>query len=433
MDGTPHDPRPGRVAAAVLVIGFGVMLALNAPGQLSYDSVTQLADGRTGHYNSWHPPLMAWLLGVFDSVVPGTFLFLLFQSLLLLGGLLALLALKPRGWLSVGVALVIVLTPQWLVYQGDIWKDMLFADAAIAGFAALAWHARRPHPAWAILALLLLVLAAAVRQNGVVLLPVAAVILALTAPGRWRHGLVFLAISLVLLLGLNLVLASRSDGGDGAAAEIRLAQSYDLAGAFAREPNLSVPLPPDLDRLLRGPGARLYTPLRNDPFAADQAIAKARSDAPDGAISTAWKALVLNHPGLYLRVRWADFAAVVTTPDSDVCHFATTGVTGPPQLLRQLGLSVRNRTQDRTLKSYARLFFGTPLFSHTVWGLLAILLLIVLLLRPAPADKAVAGMLAGALFFSLTFFFISIACDYRYLIFLDLAVMAASLYAIRKS
>src|SRR6202000_2161818 len=42
------------------------MLALNAPGQLSYDSVTQLADGRTGHYNSWHPPLMAWR--VYDVV-----------------------------------------------------------------------------------------------------------------------------------------------------------------------------------------------------------------------------------------------------------------------------------------------------------------------------------------------------------------------------
>jgi hypothetical protein len=45
LDGKPHDRFPCRVAAAVLVIGFGVMLALNAPGQLSYDSVTQLADG----------------------------------------------------------------------------------------------------------------------------------------------------------------------------------------------------------------------------------------------------------------------------------------------------------------------------------------------------------------------------------------------------
>ncbi len=437
MAGLLPDTRPGRAAAAILVIGYGVMLALNAPGQLSYDSVTQLADGRTGHYNSWHPPLMAWLLGVFDSLVPGTFLFLLFQSLLLLGAFLALLALKPRGWLSAGLALLIVLTPQWLLYQGDIWKDILFADAAIAAFAVLAWQARQPHPVLQVLALLLLVLAAAVRQNGLILLPVAAITLVLTTPEpqnrRWRAALVFLAASLVLLFGLNLVLAARGDGGDGAAAEIRLAQSYDLAGAFARESSLSVPLPPELDRLLRGPGARLYTPLRNDPFAADPALAKARSDAPEGAISTAWQALVLNHPWLYLKVRWADFAAVVTTPDSEVCHFATTGVVGPPQLLRQLGLSVRNRTQDQALKSYARLFFGTPLFSHIAWGLLAILLLIALLRHPSPADKAVAGLLAGALLFSLTFFFISIACDYRYLIFLDLAVMASSLYAIRKA
>ncbi len=192
MDGKPHFLRPDRIAAAVLVMGYGAMLALNAPGQISYDTVTQLADGRSGHYNSWHPPLMAFLLGVFDRLVPGTLLFLLFQSLLLLGGLLALLALKPRGWPSVALALLIVLTPQWLLYQGEIWKDVLFADAAIAGFAALAWHAAR-HGGLADFArwLLLVVLAAATRQNGVVLLPAAAVTLAVMAPGRWRRASAF--------------------------------------------------------------------------------------------------------------------------------------------------------------------------------------------------------------------------------------------------
>src|SRR6185437_14885870 len=177
------------------------MVALNAPGQLSYDSVTQLADGRAGHYNTWHPPVMAWLLGLFDSLVPGTLLFLLFQSLLLLAGLLGLLALRPRGWLAPLLALVIVLTPQWLLYQGEIWKDVLFADAAIAGFAALAWYAERPGLAPALAALVLLVLAAAARQNGVLLLPVAAAALGFSAPRRWRHGAGFLAAGLLLLLG----------------------------------------------------------------------------------------------------------------------------------------------------------------------------------------------------------------------------------------
>ena len=38
---------------------------------------------------------------------------------------------------------------------------------------------------------------------------------------------------------------------------------------------------------------------------------------------------------------------------------------------------------------------------------------------------AVAGLLLGALVFTLTFAAISIACDYRYLILLDLAAMTA--------
>ena len=82
------------IASAILIAGFAVMLAMNAPGQLSYDSVAQLADARAGLYNSWHPPVMDWLLGLFDRLVPGTLLFLIFQGLLLLLALLALLWLQ---------------------------------------------------------------------------------------------------------------------------------------------------------------------------------------------------------------------------------------------------------------------------------------------------------------------------------------------------
>src|SRR3954463_140879 len=103
-----------KAASAILLAGFAAMLALTAPGQLTYDSVTQLASGRSGAYNSWHPPVMAWLLGLFDSILPGTLLFLLFQSLLILGALLAILWLRPRGWSTALVALAIMSMPQWL-------------------------------------------------------------------------------------------------------------------------------------------------------------------------------------------------------------------------------------------------------------------------------------------------------------------------------
>ena len=429
---------PRRVASGILLAGFAVMLAMNAPGQLSYDSVTQLADGRSGSYNSWHPPLMAFLLGLFDRVVPGTGLFLLFQSGLLLVALLALLWLKPRGWLTPMIALAIVLTPQWLLYQGEIWKDVLFADAAIAGFAALAVAgSRNLSRPWLAGSALLLTLAACTRQNGLVLLPVAAVTLGMIAHRQgargWTYGAIFLLGTLGLGGGVTLALAARGDGGDGAAAQLRLGQSYDLAGAFSRQPGLALPLThdaPTLDRLLRA--TRLYTPLRNDPMAGDVEIQQAISNAPAGAIARSWRSLVLGHPVLYLQTRLAVFAALAGTPDATACHFAPVGVDGDPVMIARLGLKSGARPQDRMLARYARAFFATPVYSHLFWGALAIVLLVLLLRRPSPGDLAVAGLLAGALLFAVTFVIIAIACDYRYLAFLDLSAMAASLYAVSK-
>jgi len=49
--------------------------------------------------------------------------------------------------------------------------------------------------------------------------------------------------------------------------------------------------------------------------------------------------------------------------------------------------------------------------------------------RRRPADIVAAAMLASAFAFAASFFVISVACDYRYLYFLDLAVIAATLYA----
>ena len=429
---------PRRLAALILLAGFAAMLALNAPGQLSYDSVTQLADGRRGFYNSWHPPLMAFLLGLFDRLVPGTLLFLVFQSALMLGALLILLWLKPRNWTAPVVALGIVLTPQWLLFQGEIWKDMLFADAAIAGFAALAVAAARglSRP-WLAASALLLTVAACTRQNGLVLLPVAAVTLGLIARRQglkgWIYGAAFLLATVGLGTAVTLALAVRGDSGDGASAQLRLGQSYDLAGAFSRQPGLALPLSrtaPALDRLLRSQGATLYTPLHNDPMAADPAIGQAISGAPRGAIAQSWRTLVLEHPALYLQTRRAVFAALVRTPDAFACHFAPVGVDGAPQLMTALGLTPGIRPQDGMLAQYAQAFFATPVYSHLFWAALALVLMVVLLRRREPADLAMAGLLAGALLFALTFVIIAIACDFRYLAFLDLSAMAAALYSV---
>ena len=68
------------------------------------------------------------------------------------------------------------------------------------------------------------------------------------------------------------------------------------------------------------------------------------------------------------------------------------------------------------------------MFAHPVYAAVVLLALVALLRRRRPQDLAMAGLLAAALVFSLSFFVISIACDYRYLYVLDLSAIAAALY-----
>jgi hypothetical protein len=436
------DAKPRRAAAAILVAGYGAMLAMGAPGQLSYDSVVQLRDGRTGHYDTWHPPVMAWLLGLFDALSPGTLLYLLFTSGLTLAALLGLLWLPRRvGWGAAIAAAMLVLTPQWLLYQSDIWKDVLFADAALAGFAALAvaaahWPGRWP---WLIASTVLLALAAMARQNGVVLLPVAGVTLAIIAARHnsrntaLLYGMVFLLATAALVFAVNATLAARGDGGEGVRGELRVAQIYDLAGALKKQPALALtPLDqaaPVLARVLRERGVARYSVQRLDPVMNDQPIGDAIDDAPEGSIFATWRNLVFHHPALYLGERLPVFWQVLGTPDLLSCHPFYTGVGGPPDVLKSLGIVAHRSERAHLLADYGEELTGTPVFSHLTFVALAAAVLVFLLRRRQAADIAVAGLVAGALLFTFTFVIVSVACDYRYLYFLDLAAMAGAVYA----
>ena len=138
--------------------------------------------------------------------------------------------------------------------------------------------------------------------------------------------------------------------------------------------------------------------------------------------------LVLDHPGLYLRERWPVFRWVIAPPDLLVCHPDVVGVDGPPDLLKQLGLTAHIRPQDRFLYFYVAHFFHTPdPLPSSVRGDGAPVPDRCWHGGAAPADIAVAGLEAAALIFALSFFVVSIACDYRYLYFLDLAAMTGVL------
>jgi hypothetical protein len=74
------------------------------------------------------------------------------------------------------------------------------------------------------------------------------------------------------------------------------------------------------------------------------------------------------------------------------------------------------------------MFFGTPVLSHLSFAILSLAITVVLVLRGRPSDWVMAGLQAGALAFAGSFILIALACDYRYLYFLDLAALLGLVY-----
>jgi 4-amino-4-deoxy-L-arabinose transferase-like glycosyltransferase len=432
-----------KVIAAILAAGFVLTVAVNWPGHLSYDSVLQLGQARSGVYNTWHPPVMAWLMGMGDALIPGTGLFTAFDAALAFGAVAAAawLGRERAGWIAVGVAAVAVVLPQLLIYQGIVWKDVLFGDAAVAGFACFAIAANGTRRwSFAGAGFVLLVLAGLARQNGLVLLPFAAIaagwIAAREGVTRGRaaaFGAGVFAGLLASVLAASALLNLRSDGEPGPTEQLRLLQIYDLAGAVAHDPGLALAGldadDPEMAGAIRVQAPRLYTPVRNDPLISAPGMQKPLRALDEDALSADWRALVLHRPWLYLRVRSADFVQVLFTPDIAACRPIFTGIEAPENLLRGLGLAGRRDARDLFFDRYGKAFFRTPVLSHMPFLLIALSGIVLFLRRRRPEDIAFAAMLSGALAFTASFFAISIACDYRYLYMLDLSALVALLYA----
>ena len=412
--------------------------------------MVQLLEGRTGVYSTWHPPVMSWLLGLGDAIVPGTGVFVTFDVALVFGALLSLLWLGSTiSWAAAAVAALCVFSPQFLLYQGIVWKDVLFADAAVAGFVCLAhaaqnWRAIRPRIALVVLAFLFFVLAALARQNGIVVGLAGAVALGWIAAREsggtpWRHAFAYGGGALLgaAILGIcaNAALYARSDADPenfGPIAQMKLLQNYDIVGMVAARPGLELTklddTEPALAKAIRTDGVRLYTPQRNDTLASSVPLQTALANSDASEIRDQWIDLILHHPGLYLATRARAFEWVAFTPQIGRCVPFAVGVGGPQDEMQRLGLMPRLDGRDVALQKYANVFVGTPVFSHVTFGLIALIALFPLLRRRRPADIAMAFMLIGAFAFTLSFFVISIACDYRYLYPLDLSAMFAAFY-----
>jgi len=448
----PRESRAGArewrwiAAVGILALGWAAALAAGIPGHFSVDSVSQLAQGRVGRFDDWHPPLMAWLLGLADQVTPAAALFVFVQVTVfflgLLGWSLSDGAPRTRG---LAVLALVAASPQALVFQGVVWKDILFADVALAAFVALACSGRAEgvvRGAWLGAALVCCVVAALVRQAGfVVPLAAAAAYVAIEvyrrnrtlegALGRAATGLLGL---LVIAILTHAAFAAASNGRPGAGAQLAMLRVFDIAGALRLEPELELRAlhshAPELERFERMEAAAAWQARTIDGLD-DLPGAHALLPPHTPALTEDWWNLLLRRPWLYARVRAQVFWDTLSTPDSANCPLVSVGVQDLDRAeLARAGLQPRLTRRDQWDEEYVWNFWDTPVLSHLAWMTL-LLVLIALDVRDLtrgdrrPGLIAAIGLSGCALAYAATYFPASVACDYRYLYFLDIAAMAA--------
>ncbi|MCA6296925.1 MAG: hypothetical protein IM595_06330 [Phenylobacterium sp.] len=435
----------GGLYRGALMTGLVLILAVNLPGHMTTDSVIQLAEGRAGEQRSFNPAFMSWLLGRFDSLLSGTSLFVAFNAGVLFASLIALSRLAPRAhWLAVVLAALAFMTPQLLIYQGAVWKDVMFANFAIAGticlaFAAERWSQVRSRVILLAGGALLLAIAALVRQNGVLALLAgsAGLILALRSRSGWRTSLVagmgvLAGGAAVILLSsaiLHRALPQLDPSTSGAG--LRIIQHFDIIGVLVRDPQASLePLEsraPKAADALRGATA-FYSAERIDTLDQAKGMGEHVWTAPAGVVPMTWANLVIREFPDYASHRLEVFRQVFLTPDVLACLPVTTGVQGPEAVLAELDLPARQDRRDNQLFNYSTWLHGTPVLSHLPYALISLATMVLLVLRGRPSDFVMAGLQAGALAFAGSFLVIALACDYRYLYFLDLAAITGVIH-----
>ncbi|MGZ6016135.1 MAG: hypothetical protein ACXWKM_10360 [Phenylobacterium sp.] len=433
--------RAARAFQMVMAAGLLLVLAANVPGQMTTDSVIALVEARTDVRQTWAPAISSWLLKPFDHWVAGTGLFVAASAALMFLSLMALPRLRPRStWVAVVLAVLAVLTPQFLIYQGIVWRDVLFANLTLAGFVLLAAAAQR----WAsrpllsvICAFALLAVATLVRQNGAILLVAAAGVLAWTArAGGWRASLTWglgaLVAAGLLAFGLNRLAQPAEPGTVRPAAARLILEHYDVVGAKAHHPKLKLKeiakVDPAAAELIETEGMKAYSAARIDTLDTDEVLRKTLWHVPAAAMDAQWRRIILHYPAAYALQRLDVFRWTFLTPKLDQCLPVAVGVTGPDGMLKDLDIQAGVGPQAKGLMAYAAKFYGTPVYSHLTWAIVALGVMGLLLHRRDPADWVIIALLGGTLAFVASFAVISVACDYRYLYLLDLAAMAGVLY-----
>jgi hypothetical protein len=426
-----------RAAALVGLVAWAVaVLRLNDPGHLSIDSLIQIAEGRSGNFVSFNPVFITVVFGKL-AAFGGTRLLVACATLMLLVALVGLLpgVERPR---FIGLALLAaaLVGPILLIYPAIVWKDVWFAHFSLLGFAFIAWRQQLPRFVVEAAVPLLFAMALMSRQNGAIVALCGVATLAwarwadntrgagprsrpskLLAGTAWRVAiLVLLAVALGVAARLGMQQSPAGEVGAG----VRVLFIYDAAGiaAHAPAPNLSALSSHgfDIERLVTA-SRSTYSGVRIDDIELDWSSPVWFE--PLSTVGGMWLSLVAAQPSAYLRHRLEAFAWLLGLREQARCIPVFVGISDA-ELAAKAGVPSKTARYAFELYRYALRFVNTPYFSPGAWAVGSILVLIVMATRRR-FDPVIGGLQVAGLAYLGLYFFVSLACDFRYAYFSVLA------------
>lgn len=431
-DVTRHPRRSCLLVAVLAAAGFGATLFVFYPGVMTYDARFVYEDIAKGTLGDWQSPVMTVLWGLIDPIAPGpASLFLLTAAIYWLAfGLLAFIVARHHIGFAIA-SLLLALSPPAFVFQGIIWRDVLFANlwllAAVFAFAAASGDTRWRLPTQSV-ALGLLALGVLLRPNALIAAPM--LVVAILWPTRFyrrRTAILYVPIGIALFALVQLIYY----GALGATRQhpLQAIMVFDLGGIshFARQNQYPVTWTASenamlIDTCYEPTQWDIYWRLEPCEFVMNK-LERQEKLFGTPAITRAWLHAVVRHPVAYLEHRCAfmwNFLA------RDNLTMWTADVYVPDQQV------FPDRTAFNTVVAIHNALKPTPLFRAGTWLILCIVTCVFAWRRRnTPAGVFALGTCGSAALYVLTFFPVGVASDFRYGYWAVLACIAGAIAIIR--
>jgi hypothetical protein len=419
------------VEAVAIALGIALTAAYS-PGQMSVDSVEQLAQARNGAVGDWHSPFLTyfwgWLLQLYLG--PETMLWAqqscYWSGAALLAGTLARLNRYGAAWAVIAVSLF----PPFLLFNSYILKDTahysaMFLASALSyrAFSTVSRHAW----IWILGAAIVLIASNFIRINGAFAV-VPFLLFILLSPERLkpiRLGIFIVFFSALLIVGVRFINASITNTKPSDVEQS--IQLFDLAGIhfFSRDPEVWGSFQVTTSNI-----DTCYTSFYWDVFGKNAICGFLRSRMGAGADGdfdesaalvrkSLWKKAIIDHPISYARHRLSHFNSAI--------FFAV------PALHARFNHAVRDgsgpgrqslTTKDIKLDYIKKSFAVWPV----TWLTLSFSSLVLIWPKLENSRTAVfsVALLASGLVYGLAYLVIGVASDIRYHLWTILATMLAA-------